>query len=228
MINTKPIIYLAGPMSSKPDYNRSAFALAAATLRHEGYEVNNPSEIDGGSTDKSWEFYMKRAIMLLLKSDEVWLLSDWEESQGACIEARIALILGMTVRNANDRSVMNHYLLNCSLESSSEFIAGKVHPAAALKPFSETICQEADRLVSCDRQETYGHPFHDFTKTGKIWAAIFGIPEVTPEQVALCMVGVKISRECNKHKRDNLVDGAGYFKCLDLIHEYRDKHKEKD
>lgn len=90
---------------------------------------------------------------------------------------------------------------------------------------SETICQEADHLVSIDRQNQYGHPFHDFSRTAEIWSAILGT-KVTPEQVGLCMVGVKISRECNMHKRDNLVDGAGYFKCIDLIHQYRKQEEE--
>jgi hypothetical protein len=35
------------------------------------------------------------------------------------------------------------------------------------------------------------------------------------------MVGVKISRECNKPKRDNRVDGAGYFETLQMIYDFR-------
>jgi hypothetical protein len=52
-----------------------------------------------------------------------------------------------------------------------------------------------------------------------MWAAILDLPEVTPAQVALCMVALKISRECHQPKRDNLVDGAGYFATLALIRE---------
>ena len=83
-----------------------------------------------------------------------------------------------------------------------------------------SILQTAEKLVHGDRGDAYGHPIHDFTRTAKIWSAILGI-DVTPEQVGLCMVGVKISRECNKHKDDNLVDGAGYFETVSMIHEYR-------
>lgn len=81
--------------------------------------------------------------------------------------------------------------------------------------------QIADELIHGDRQGSYGHPFEDFSRTAKIWGAILGI-EVTPEQVALCMVGVKISRECNQHKDDNIIDGIGYFGTLEMIHEYRE------
>jgi len=81
---------------------------------------------------------------------------------------------------------------------------------------SPNILQEADCLVNGDRQQAYGHPLDDFLRTAKIWSAILGIA-VTPEQVGLCMAGLKISRECNKHHRDNLVDGAGYLATVEKV-----------
>lgn len=86
---------------------------------------------------------------------------------------------------------------------------------------TETVLEEAQRLVYGSREESYGHPFDDFTRAGKIWAAVLGLPEVTPEQVALCMVGLKISRECHRPGRDNRVDGPGYFATLDRVVERR-------
>ena len=85
---------------------------------------------------------------------------------------------------------------------------------------SETILEEAQRLVHGDRGEAYGHPLDDFSRTAEIWSAILGIP-VSAEQVSLCMVGLKISREVNKPKRDNRTDGAGYFETLDMVREER-------
>jgi hypothetical protein len=84
--------------------------------------------------------------------------------------------------------------------------------------------ERANELIHGDRQESYGHPAEDFSRTAKIWGAILDT-EVTPEQVALCMVGVKISRECNRHKDDNIVDGIGYFGTLEMIHEYKENQK---
>ena len=86
--------------------------------------------------------------------------------------------------------------------------------------------QITDELIHGDRQEQYGMPISDFSRTAKIWGAILGI-EVTPEQVALCMVGVKISRECNQHKDDNIIDGIGYFGTLEMIHEYRENQQAR-
>ena len=88
----------------------------------------------------------------------------------------------------------------------------------------ESILHEAHTLVHGVRGEDYGHPYHDFSRTAKIWSAILGV-DVTPEQVALCMIGVKISRECNKPKRDNRVDIAGYAEALDMVVNYRDHHE---
>lgn len=78
-----------------------------------------------------------------------------------------------------------------------------------LKPKPENILKEADKIVGGDRNADYGHPKTDFERTAKIWSAILGVP-VQPEQVPLCMIGVKMSRQCNKAKRDNWVDIAGY------------------
>lgn len=71
------------------------------------------------------------------------------------------------------------------------------------------------------REGTYGHPLDDFTKTGKMWGAILGTEPIPPETVGLMMVAVKISREVNQPKRDNRVDGAGYFLTVDRVHEER-------
>jgi hypothetical protein len=84
----------------------------------------------------------------------------------------------------------------------------------------QEIADYAVSLVSGDRQNDYGHPIDDFTRAGKIWEAILGFP-VSAEQVALCMVGVKIAREVNRQKLDNAVDGIGYFLTLTMVQQER-------
>ena len=85
---------------------------------------------------------------------------------------------------------------------------------------NETVCQEADRIVSYDRGQQYGDPTADFSRIAKMWSAILGI-YVSPQQVGMCMILLKISRESHLPKRDNLVDIAGYAKCVDMINEKR-------
>lgn len=87
---------------------------------------------------------------------------------------------------------------------------------------TESILQEAARLTNGARQATYGHPLDDLGRTATMWGAILGVP-VSAEQVALCMVAVKISREVHAHRRDNVVDGAGYWNLVDMIHEERER-----
>ena len=87
---------------------------------------------------------------------------------------------------------------------------------------SKNILHVADEITGGDRQKDYGNPADDFVKTAKIWSAILGC-EVSSEQVALCMIGVKISRLCNAYKEDSVVDIAGYARTLQMVHEYREK-----
>ena len=86
---------------------------------------------------------------------------------------------------------------------------------------SVSILKTAEDLVGGDRGQDYGHPADDFEKTSKIWSAILGC-KVSPEQVALCMIGVKISRLCNSYKEDSVIDIAGYARTLQMVHEYRE------
>ena len=85
---------------------------------------------------------------------------------------------------------------------------------------SETVLQEAQRLVYGDRQQAYGHPLDDFTRTAQMWSAILDC-DVTAEQVGLCMCAVKISRQCNKPKRDNMTDLAGYAATVQMVGDER-------
>lgn len=82
------------------------------------------------------------------------------------------------------------------------------------KPKSVTL--EANEIVNGPRQQSYGHPRKNFEQTAKIWSAILGV-SVTPEQVGLCMIGVKLSRQSHTPKRDNLVDIAGYAETVNML-----------
>ena len=68
-------VYLSGPMSDLPDYNRPAFNEAAALLRSMGLTVFNPAEITDGNHERS--YYMRLCFAALLDSDCLVSLSRW-------------------------------------------------------------------------------------------------------------------------------------------------------
>lgn len=76
----------------------------------------------------------------------------------------------------------------------------------------------AREIVYGDRQALYGDPLPSARRTAKMWSAVLGI-EVTPQQVILCMIAMKISREIGGHNHDHIVDIAGYAENLHLIEE---------
>lgn len=85
-----------------------------------------------------------------------------------------------------------------------------------------TVLQEAQALVYGDREAQYSPPQRDFGKTAAMWSGFLReklMPGVviTPEEAVLMMVLLKISREGFRHKRDNLVDAAGYIACAERI-----------
>lgn len=75
---------------------------------------------------------------------------------------------------------------------------------------SESVLQEADRIINGPRHDDYGDVRWSFEAVARGWSEIIRAP-VTAEQVALCMVWLKVMREVNGHKRDNLTDAAGYI-----------------
>lgn len=84
---------------------------------------------------------------------------------------------------------------------------------------TETELEEAQRILYGPRQANYGPPEQDFARTAKIWTGILMLKlqkgvEIAPEDVALCMMGVKMSREAHKAARDNRTDMIGYAACL--------------
>jgi hypothetical protein len=102
------------------------------------------------------------------------------------------------------------------------------------------ITDEAwELVVEGERQSNYGHPEQDFRTTGRQWGALIEnwlvseniwcgregaelgtrVPDLPPKLVALMMASLKASRESQRPKRDNRVDGLGYWLCADRIEE---------
>ena len=75
-----------------------------------------------------------------------------------------------------------------------------------------------------ERQQHYGSPLANFTEIAKRWSLTLKAP-ITPAQVALCMIDLKMSRLSHSpHHHDSLLDIVGYATCLSEI---QDSEKER-
>ncbi len=90
-----------------------------------------------------------------------------------------------------------------------------------------SILLDAHSLVTGRRNQDYGHPLDDYTKSCAIFEAMTGL-HLTPEQGVLFMKAVKLSRLTNALARgewheDSAVDDAGYTACLAMIFYEKDR-----
>jgi len=224
-------IYLSGPMTGKPDHNFPAFHAAAKQFRELGWEVINPAEHFNGKTDLPRATYLRKDLECLLQCDAIALLPGWHESEGARFEVMVAEKLRLKFFSIDHPAF--------GMVPPESFIHFRRYPSyvpvpkdappAEKEPINlpdppgfGSVLDEAKHLTSGPRMSDYDNPSSDFQRTSHIWTGILKgkLKEgecISPNDVALCMVGLKMSRETHKHKRDNLVDMAGYVRCLALI-----------
>ena len=94
--------------------------------------------------------------------------------------------------------------------------AEEIHRRATIS--EESVCLEAAKLVCGPRGTDYGHPLDDYLRTTQIFNAATG-HKLSALDGIIFMVCVKLSREQNHHKRDNLVDACGYLECFNIARE---------
>lgn len=93
----KKKIYISGQISGlTPDEYRANFLEAARQLHAQGYEVINPI-FNGVDATQPWQVHIKADIRLLLECDAIYVLQNWELSNGATLEREIAKALGFVI-----------------------------------------------------------------------------------------------------------------------------------
>lgn len=80
----------------------------------------------------------------------------------------------------------------------------------------ENILATADRIIHGPRREAYGPPEKSFDTLASMWSVITG-HEISPADVTLMMIALKLCREMNNHQRDNMVDICGYAALHEII-----------
>ena len=75
------------------------------------------------------------------------------------------------------------------------------------------LLQHAAGVIE-NRERSYGPPSESFEVIAARWSLVLGIT-VTPAQVALCLIDLKLARLSRDPKHlDSIVDVAGYAACL--------------
>lgn len=87
----------------------------------------------------------------------------------------------------------------------------------SLSPRAE-ILREAEKLITGDRNVTYGPPTENLTNIAELWTTrlrhkLKDGETIKPSDVADFMILVKMARNVAQPKRDNWVDAAGYAAC---------------
>ncbi len=94
-------VYIAGPMTGLPHFNRPAFQQAAINLSFEKHVPLNPAILPDGLTEAD---YMAIGLMMLQRAEAIYLLTGWQFSAGARAEHALALKLGLEVIEQGERS----------------------------------------------------------------------------------------------------------------------------
>ncbi len=87
------IIYIAGPMTGYPGWNKDRFVSAEIDLSLDGHTVLNPAgHIPFRHPENiTHEQYMKIAFAMIDACDTIYLLDGWRDSKGATQEYKYAV-----------------------------------------------------------------------------------------------------------------------------------------
>lgn len=95
----KKKVYIAGPISGMPEFNRPAFFAEAERQTKRGHIPLNPAVLPDGLTQPE---YMALCIPMVMLADEIVMLPGWIDSQGATAEFHLAMKCGKTITQAED------------------------------------------------------------------------------------------------------------------------------
>lgn len=87
--------YISGPISNTSDYHER-FADAEIEVTALGMIPINPVTLPHDH-DKEYNSYLKADVIAMMECDVIYLLKNWEKSNGACIEAQLAALFGYKI-----------------------------------------------------------------------------------------------------------------------------------
>jgi hypothetical protein len=208
-------VYISGPMRGLPDYNYPVFHAVAEEIAKNGVDGGgyphedtplNPAANYGGDTSRDITEYMQQDLHQVLSADALVLLPGWERSEGAQLEIRVASAVGKRFFLALPPGPTRPAWQFLPIED----------PRAYESPRASALA-EAKQLVTDDRNNAYGPPVQDFSRTAAMASAygfqVNGRP-LQGHDVAIFQNLLKTSRLVQSPgRRDTWVDIAGYAGC---------------
>lgn len=194
-------IYISGPMSGIPDMNSKAFYEAEDHLRKLGFEnIINPFRLDDELRNRSGrsyseipaEFFLRRDIEIIAsRCTALVVLDGWKYSRGSRLEVFVARRLGCRIFSYPD--------LN---EIDASFLP-----------------EHAVDVVYGYRYGDYGPYTESLSRIAGMWTALLGDRlregiSISPRDVCMMMILLKMVREEHAHKDDNIIDLIGYAEML--------------
>jgi len=83
MAEKRKVVFISGPMTGLPDFNRAAFNAEAERLTALGFIVLNPAVFPDGLAHGQ---YMAMCLPMVEQADTIMMLAGWESSKGAVME----------------------------------------------------------------------------------------------------------------------------------------------
>jgi hypothetical protein len=123
-----------------------------------------------------------------------------------------------------------YYCSKCKHKIKSTFLEALTNSSKSETELNKnTILTEANELIFGERQVAYGHPSKNYDTVSKLWTTYLHekyknsmgmqMVNVSAEDVCWMMVLLKMARQMNSSKRDNLVDAAGYIALIERLSE---------
>lgn len=153
-------------------------------------------------------------------------------------DAEIELLLSMLDENTPPQPYKPDWMsearwgqvLSVAIEAGRSRILARdaAKQAAALTAKRESTLVEAERIVNGERAADYGDSTTNLTRIAGIaelllddseWEHLTEKREFSATMIAKVLIAVKLGRERHQHKRDNLVDAAGYIELLDRCYQ---------
>jgi hypothetical protein len=176
------VVYIAGPISGKPDYVR-VFKEADLAIQHEfpDAEIINPVELDT-SGKQPWAYYLRRDLSIIInKATIIIALPGWEDSRGAALEVTVATKLGIIVlAYPTYQPIYPAKPENAVLRHLQQLYP---HGHPAFLPLLMDIAS-----LHSDKNHDYaggGDPLGNFKRVSSIMSMYPGLPLASPTAVAM-------------------------------------------